>query len=79
MARRIIWADIGMVVAVVTFIAIVALFQDETFFAPLMIAYMAAVVVFAFICEWTATTSKRDQTTAHYESEHRLGGVPLPQ
>jgi hypothetical protein len=77
------WADIGMGLAIVGFVVIVGFFQDETFFAPLMMAYMAAVVVFAVACEWFATKAESARAesapdTTASDTGHAIQGVPLP-
>ena len=78
MHKRMIWADIGMGLAVVGFIGIVVFFQDETFFAPLMIAYIVGVALFAFICEWVATTPEPASSAEPHDSGQAIAGVPLP-
>jgi Na+/melibiose symporter-like transporter len=72
------WADIGMGLAIVGFVVIVGFFQDETFFAPLMMAYMAAVVVFAVACEWFATKEDSAPDTTASDTGRTIQGVPLP-
>jgi hypothetical protein len=72
------WADIGMGLAIVGFVVIVWFFQDETFFAPLMIAYMAVVVTFAVVCEWFATKPASEPDTTVSDTERTIQGVPLP-
>ena len=78
MRTTMIWADIGMAVAIVGFVGIVGLFQDETFFAPLMIVYMAVVVVFAFICEWAETKAESAQYADANGSGRTMSGLPIP-
>jgi len=78
MSRRMIWADIGMALAIVGFVAIVWLFQDEGFFAPLMMVYIVAVVAFAFVCEWVATEPGSELNSTATDPGRAMGGVPLP-
>jgi Na+/melibiose symporter-like transporter len=72
------WADIGMGLAIVGFVVIVGFFKDETLFAHLMMAYMAAVVVFAVACEWFATKAESAPDTTASDTAHTIPGVPLP-
>ena len=78
MRRTMLWADIGMGLAIVGFVLIVGFFQDESFFAPLMMAYMTAVVVFAVICEWAATKEESTPDAAASDTGQTVRGVPLP-
>ena len=78
MRRTMLWADIGMGLAIVGFVMIVGFFQDESFFAPVMMAYMAAVVVFAIICEWAATKAESVPDTVTSDVGQTIPGVPLP-
>lgn len=78
MRRTMLWADIGMALAIVGFVVIVGFFQDETFFAPLMTAYMAVVVVFAIACEWFATKAESEPDMTASDTGHTIHGVPLP-
>ena len=78
MRRTMLWADIGMGLAIVGFVLIVGFFQDESFFAPMMMAYMTAVVVFAFICEWVATKEESTPDVAASDAGQTVRGVPLP-
>lgn len=75
---KMLWADIGMVIAVGVFIAVVMLFHGEDVFITAMAVYFIALLVWTFFCEWAA--SRVDATTA-VSIKHRSSSAhssPIP-
>ncbi len=57
---------------------IVRLFQRESFFAPLMIGYMAGVVLFVFMCEWAASREESGPDVNTGDASRTIHSLPLP-
>jgi Na+/melibiose symporter-like transporter len=75
--KRMLWADIGMILAVVLFIALIAMYHGEDSFAPLLIAYVVALAVWAVICEVAASEVEVAQKPATSKQRHNVNGSPV--
>jgi hypothetical protein len=55
---RVLWVDIGMVVAAVIGVVIVVFLYDAEFIVPLMVFYMLALMAWAFVAETAAVRAE---------------------
>lgn len=65
---RVLWVDIGMVVAAVVGIVIVVFLPDTEFVVALMILYMLALIALAFVAEIAAVRAE--------DTEQRIPRAP---
>jgi hypothetical protein len=77
-ARRLIWVDVGMAVAVGCFIAIVAFGRNSASYVPLMLAFAIALVVWAFVAEFAAVKAEAVEPDRSRSTATRTSTEPLP-
>ena len=49
--KRVIWVDVGMVVAVGIYVSIVIFARGEDYYAAALVAYLVGLALFAFVAE----------------------------
>lgn len=57
--RLIFWIDTGMAIMAGVFIAFVLSLRDENYFVPVILGYMAAVIIWAALAESAASRAER--------------------
>jgi hypothetical protein len=75
--KSLVWVDIGMVVLVGGYLAIIAFFLDEGFLVPLLLAFMAGTVVWALVAE-RAAVGAVERSPALLRESAAAGKNPLP-
>lgn len=75
---RMIWADIGMAVAVGVFLAIIMLFHGEDTFTAAISTYVVALIAWVFFCEWAVTRADAKQVADTAQANSRAHNSPLP-
>lgn len=65
------WVDIGMAVTAGIFISIVVLGRNSDNFVPMMIAYLVAMVVWAFVAELAAIKAEAAELERNSEPAPR--------
>jgi hypothetical protein len=76
--RRLVWVDVGMAVAVGSFIALVAFGRNSDSYVPLMIAFAIALVVWAFVAEFAAVRAEAAEPDRSRKTAARTSTEPLP-
>jgi Na+/melibiose symporter-like transporter len=75
---RMLWADIGMAVAVGVFIAIVMLFHGGDTFTTVISVYVVALIAWVFFCEWAVTRAYVRQSESIAQASSRVHNSPIP-
>jgi hypothetical protein len=57
-AKKLLWVDIGMVVAAGGFVGLVLFLRNTVFFTLLIVAYMGTLIVWAAVAEVAANKSE---------------------
>ncbi len=70
--KRLIWVDVGMAVAAGSAIALFVFGRNSDNFVPMMIAFMVAVVVWAFVAELAAIRAEAAELERIWNA-----GVPI--
>jgi len=77
-SKSLIWVDIGMALFVAAF-AVIFVFVGRGLFAPIMIGYMVALTIWAFVVESAIVQSESHET---FGADRTLGNAgttnPLP-
>lgn len=79
--RLIYWVDAGMAVMAGVFIAVALSLPDEDYFIPVLLGYMVAVVVWAWLAESAVARSERRNIAAvadHREIQLNPPSKPVP-
>ena len=79
--RLIYWVDAGMAVMAGVFIAIALSLPGEDYFIPVLLGYMVAVVVWAWLAESAVTRPERRNTAPvadHPEIQLNTPSKPVP-
>ena len=77
--RLIYWVDAGMAVMAGVFIAIALSLRGEDYFIPVLLGYMVAVVVWAWLAESAVTRSERREIApASANPEIQVNTPPKP-
>jgi hypothetical protein len=72
------WADIGMAVAVGAFVAIIMLFHGESTFTAVISTYVVALAAWTFFCEWAVTRAEAKQAASLAQASSRVHNSPIP-
>ena len=75
---RMLWADIGMAVAVGVFLAIIMLFHGEGTFTAAISMYVFALIAWTILCEWAVTRADAKQVSSIKQSSSRAHNSPIP-
>jgi Na+/melibiose symporter-like transporter len=75
---RMLWADIGMAVAVGVFVAIVMLFHGESAFTVVISTYVVALIAWTLFCEWAVTRADAKQAASTPQASSRAHNSPIP-
>ena len=75
---RMLWADIGMAVAVGVFVAIIMLFHGEDTFTTAISMYVVALIAWVFLCEWAVVRADAKQAESVAQATNRAYNSPIP-
>ena len=75
---KMLWADIGMAVAVGVFLAIIMLFHGEDTFTAAISTYIVALIAWVFFCEWAVTRADMMQSESIAQANSRTHNLPIP-
>ena len=76
--KGMLWADIGMILTLIGFVVLIAMFHGEDSFAPFMVIYLIAVVIWAAICENAAIRVETKRETDAEQPRSAADGSPIP-
>jgi hypothetical protein len=72
------WADIGMAIAVGAFVAIIMLFHGESTFTAVIAMYVVALTAWTFFCEWAVSRADAKQAASIAQASGRVHNSPIP-
>ena len=75
--KRLIWVDVGMAVAAGSAIALFVFGRNSDNFVPMMIAFIVAVVVWAFVAELAAIRAEAAELERTWNAEAPINTEPL--
>jgi len=79
--RPIYWVDVGMAAMAGVLIAIALSLRDNDYFIPVLLGYMAAVIVWALVAESAANRAERREAppaSDHQGSQLNTQTKPVP-
>ena len=75
--KTLVWVDVGMAIAVGTFIALVLFARNSAAFEVLMMTFMVAMVAWAFVAEVAAIRAEAPKTTTGREPAAQAPRKPV--
>jgi cytochrome oxidase assembly protein ShyY1 len=72
------WADIGMAVAVGVFVAIIMLFHGESTFTAAIAMYVVGLIAWTMLCEWAVSRADAKQAASIAQASSRAHSSPIP-
>jgi hypothetical protein len=75
--KRLIWVDVGMGVAAGSAIALLVFGRNSDNFVPMMIAFIVAVVVWAYVAELAAIRAEVAELERIWDAEAPINTEPL--
>ncbi len=75
--KRLLWVDVGMAVAAGSAIALFVLGRNSDNFVPMMIAFIVAVVVWAFVAEVAVIRAEVAALERIWKAEAPINTEPL--